>query len=209
MKEAVSQEQQEHNVVLWFKPKSQELISQYLKRFAKHNSTARELLESRAFAVFIRTNTAKDFVWKVYAKRQILSKARDMRLSGECPDGRWFPFTLTPEDACMEADILETIEWHERYQAFWAACEFLYPIEKEVFSHYCGGVSLTDISKTYNMPFARVYSLFRTALEKIITNLSGQGYDVITDTGAVLANIKSFSQANRKRARRKTIPAVR
>jgi|GEM_PF-5480074 len=205
----VSHQQQEHNVVLWFKPKSQELISQYLKRFAKNNRTAQEMLESKAFEAYVRTNTAEDFIWKVFAKRHILSKARDMHLYGECPDGRWYPFTLIPEDACIEPDIIEDIEWQKRYKAFRAACEVLGPIEKEVLSHYCRGISLTEVSKTFNLPYPSVNSAFREALDKIIENLSGQGCDVTTDSSAVLANIKTFSQSHRKRTRRKPIPAYR
>ncbi len=146
MKKAVSQQQQEHNVTLWYATKSQELITGYIKGFTSYR-TAQELLEDRAFNAFIRTNIAKDFVWKIFAKRHILSAARNMGLYGKNYDGRWAQFTLTPEDACVQSDIIENIEWQERYQAFKLACECLEPMERKVLSYYCNGVSLTEYRK--------------------------------------------------------------
>ncbi len=105
MKKEVHETQQQHNIGLWYATKSQELISGYIQGFTT-NTTAQELLEDRAFKAFVRTNIAQDFVWKIFAKRHILAAARNMGLYGRYYDGRLSQFSLEPEDAFVQPDIV-------------------------------------------------------------------------------------------------------
>lgn len=207
MRKEVDEIQLRHNISLWHATLSQKLISGYIKGFTS-DTTAQELLETRSFDAYVRTNKSPDFVWQAFAKRHILAAARNMGLYGRSYDGRWNHMELEPEDGQIEPDIIDNIEWQERYQAFKSACGNLEPMEREVMVYYCRGLSLTDMTRNYNLPYAKVYGAFRSGLNRIIQNLAEQGHDVITDTGAVLANIRTFSHSYHKRSRKRLALAV-